>query len=121
MNTLKVTQVKKRNGRLQKLNINKIKGISHRKWNKLIKIINGNREYKKPIKTKRYFKVVTWNKGNSHFNSNSENFLAIKTELLHQNGDLIILSEAEFNPLDENHIKGEFPNSSSKSSQVTSN
>ena len=25
-----------------KLNINKIKKISHRKWNKLIKIINGN-------------------------------------------------------------------------------
>ena len=61
-------------------------------------------------KTKRYFKVVTWNKGNSHFNSNSDRFLAIKTELLHQNGNLVILSEAEFNPLDENHIKGEFPN-----------
>ena len=29
---------------------------------------------------------------------------------MHQNGDLVALSEAEFNPLDVNHIKGEFPN-----------
>ena len=93
-----------------KININNIKKISHRKWNKLIKIINGNREYKKPVKTKRYFKVVTWNKGNSNFNSESDKFLAIKTEILNQNGDLVIISEAEFNPIDEGHIKGEFPN-----------
>ena len=46
----------------------------------------------------------------SNFNSDSEKFLAIKTEILNQNGDLIILSEAEFNPSDKNHIKGEFPN-----------
>ena len=55
-----------------KININNIKKISHRKWNKLIKIINGNQVYKKPIKTKRYFKIVTWNKGNSNFNSENE-------------------------------------------------
>ena len=61
-----------------KINIDNIKKISHRKWNKLIKIINGNREYKKPVKNKRYFKVVTWNKGNSNFNSESDKFLAIK-------------------------------------------
>ena len=73
-------------------------------------IINGNQEYKKPVKTKRYFKVVTWNKGNSNFNSESDKFLAIKTEMLNQNGDLVIISEAEFNPIDENHIRGEFPN-----------
>ena len=70
-------------------------------------IINGNQEYKKPVKTKRYFKVVTWNKGNSNFNSESDKFLAIKTEILNQNGDLFIISEAEFNPIDEDHIKGE--------------
>ena len=93
-----------------KINISNIKKISHRKWNKLIKIINGNHEYKKPVKTKRYFKVVTWNKGNSNFNSESDKFLAIKTEILNQNGDLVIISEAEFNPIDEDHIKGEFPN-----------
>ena len=61
-----------------KINISNIKKISHRKWNKPIKIINGNREYKKPVKTKRYFKVVTWNKGNSNFNSENDKFLAIK-------------------------------------------
>ena len=38
-----------------KINISKNKRISHRKWNKLIKIINGNI---KPVKTKRYFKIV---------------------------------------------------------------
>ena len=93
-----------------KMNISNIKQISHKKWNKLIKIINGNRVYKKPVKTKRHFKVVVWNKGNYNFNSDSDKFLAIKTEILNQNGDLIILSEAEFNPSDEDHIKGEFPN-----------
>ena len=41
-----------------RINISNIKRISHRKWNKLIKIINGNRDNKKPVKTKRYFKVV---------------------------------------------------------------
>ena len=61
-----------------------IKKISHRKWNKLIEIINGNREYKKPVKRKRYFKVVTWNKGNSNLNFDSDKFLAIKTEILNQ-------------------------------------
>ena len=84
-----------------KMNISNIKRISHRKWNKLINIIIHNREYKKPIKTKRYFRVVVWNKGNSNFNSDSDKFLAIKTE---------ILSEAEFNPSDKDHINGEFPN-----------
>ena len=29
---------------------------------------------------------------------------------MNQNGDLVIISEAEFNPIDENHIRGEFPN-----------
>ena len=76
-----------------KINISNIKKISHRKWNKLIKIINGNREYKMPVKTKRYFKVVTWNKGNSNCNSESDKFLAIKTEILNQNGDLVIILE----------------------------
>ena len=93
-----------------KMNISNIKQISHKKWNKLIKIINGNRVYKKPVKTKRYFDVVVWNKGNSNLYSDSDKFLAIKTEILNQNGDLIILSEAEFNPSDKDHIKGEFPN-----------
>ena len=93
-----------------RINISNIKRISHRKWNKLIKIVNGNRDNKKPVKTKRYFKVVISNKGNSNFNSESEKFLAIKTEIFNQNGDLVILSEAEFNPVDEEHIKGEFPN-----------
>ena len=93
-----------------RMNISNIKRISHGKWNKLIKIINGNREYKKPVKTKRYFKIVIWNKGNSNLTSDSDKFLAISTEILHQNGDLVILSEAEFNPSDEDHIKGEFPN-----------
>ena len=91
------------------MNISNFKRISHRKWNQLIIIFNGNREYKKPVKTKRYFKVVIWNKGNSNFNSDSDIFLAIKTEILHPNGDLVILSEAEFNPSDED-VKGEFPN-----------
>ena len=76
----------------------------------LIKIINGNRFYKKPVKPKKHFKFVTWNKGNSHFNSDSERFLPIKTEILNQIGAIVVLSEAEFNPIDEDHIKGEFPN-----------
>ena len=75
-----------------RINISNIKRISHRKWNKLIKIINGNRDNKKPVKTKRCFKVVIWNKGNSNFNSESDKFLAIKTEILNQDGDLVILS-----------------------------
>ena len=29
---------------------------------------------------------------------------------MNQDGDLVIISEAEFNPIDEEHIKGEFPN-----------
>ena len=93
-----------------KINIHYIKKTSHKKWNKLIKIINGNRFYKKPVKQKRHFKFVTWNKGNSHLNSESEIFLSIQTEILNQNGDIVVLSEAEFNPKDKDHIKGEFPN-----------
>ena len=69
-----------------------------------------DRDNNKPIKTKRYFKVVIWNKGNSNFNSESDKFFAIKTEILNQDGDLVILSEAEFNPIDEEHIRGEFSN-----------
>ena len=57
--------------------------------------MNGNQDHKKPVKMKRYFKIVIWNKGNSNFNSESDKFLAIKTEILNQNGDLVILSEAE--------------------------
>ena len=77
-----------------KLYIQNLKKISHKKWNKLIKIINGNRFYKKPVKTKRHFKFVTWNKSNSHFNSESKRFLPIQTEILNQNGDIVVLSEA---------------------------
>ena len=36
-----------------KINNDNIKKISHKKWNKLIKIINGNRFYKEPAKTKK--------------------------------------------------------------------
>ena len=36
--------------------------------------------------------------------------MAINTEILNQIGDIIIISEAEFDPIDEDHIKGEFPN-----------
>ena len=76
----------------------------------LHKIMNGNRFYKEPVKTKKHFKFVMWNQGNSHFSSDSERFLPIKTEILNQNGDIVALFEAEFNCIDEDHIKGEFPN-----------
>ena len=83
-----------------RLNIMSIKKMSHRKWNKLMKIINGNRFYKKPVKMKKHFTFVTLNKGKSHFNSDSKRFLPIKTEIMNQNGDIVLLSEAEFNPID---------------------
>ena len=58
---------------------------------------------------KRCFKFVTWNKGDSHFRSDSEKFLPIKTEILNQDGDIMVLYEAEFNPADKEDIQGEFP------------
>ena len=70
-----------------------------------MKIINGNRFYKKPVKTKKHFKFVMWNKGNSHFTSDSDRFFPIKREILNQNGDTVVLSKAEFNPINEDHIK----------------
>ena len=83
-----------------RLNIMSNKKMSHRKLNKLMKIINGNRFYKKPVKMKKHFTFVTLNKGKSHFNSDSKRFLPIKTEIMNQNGDIVLLSEAEFNPID---------------------
>ena len=40
-----------------KIDIENIKKMSNRKWNKLIKIINCNKFYKKPVKTKKALQI----------------------------------------------------------------
>ena len=57
--------------------------MSHKKWNKLMKMIFGNHYHncKKPAKTKKRIIIATWNKGSSHFKSDNEKFLPIKTEI----------------------------------------
>ena len=82
--------------------------MSNKKWNKLIKIINGNRFFKKQTKPKKFFKVVTWNKGNYHFRSDNEKFLPVKTAIEDQSGDIIVFTEAKFSPKDESDILGQF-------------
>ena len=83
-----------------------MKHMRHKKWNKLIKMINSNQFHncKMPAKTKRNFKIVTWNEGSSHFKTDNDKFLSIKTEIKNKTGDIVILSEAECNPKDETYI-----------------
>ena len=89
-----------------------MKQMGLKTWNKLIKMINGSQYHNcnKPVKIKRHFKIVTWNKGSSNFRSDNEKFLPIKTEIENKTDEILILSEAEFHPKDEADILGQFPN-----------
>ena len=87
-----------------RVNIQILRKMSQRKWNKLIKMINGNRIFKKQTKPNKFFKVVTWNKGNSYFRSENEKFFPIKTAIEDQSGEIIVLPEAEFSPKNEPDI-----------------
>ena len=90
------------------MNIQNLKKIKHKKWNEFMKLINENRFFKKQTKPKKVFMVVMWNKGNSHFKSDNEKFLPIKTAIEDHSGNIIVLPEAKFTQKDETDILGQF-------------
>ena len=86
--------------------------ITRKRWNKIMKITNGNvtKSHEKGRKTKEklYHKVVVWNKQNSNHASDKEGFPVIQRAMLKHDSNLIILTEANFSDENFANVASEF-------------
>ena len=81
--------------------------MTHKQRNKLIKIINGNRN-KPRTKKQPHYKIALWNKASSFLSTKYEGFPIIKNSILTTNASIIALSEANILPENLKNIEGQF-------------
>ena len=89
--------------------------ITRKRWNKLMKIKNGNhlnsnkKDADKNNKTQKlYHKVVIWNKDSPTLAYDQTKFSIIQRAILKYEPNLIVLSEANISEENSNNVKGEF-------------
>ena len=98
------------------LYFNRDSHITRKRWNKLIKMKNGNctinnnqETYNKNDKnSKFYHKVVIWNKDSPHLASDQAKFSVIQRAILKHEPNLVVLSEANISEENLDNVKGEF-------------
>ena len=71
-------------------------------WNKVMKMVNGNR---KEMKVKKHLKLIQLNKGNSMIDKHKD---TIKYNIMELQADIITLSEADV-PITSNDMKINYP------------
>ena len=85
--------------------------ITRKRWNKLMKIKNGNQEPKSnnnKQKTILYHKVAIWNKESSHMASDQEKFPVIQRAILKYEPNLVVLTKANISDKNLSNVKSEF-------------
>ena len=89
--------------------------LTHKQWNKLMKIKNGNHvnrnnkgDERRDKTEKLYHKVVIWNKDSPTLAYDQAKFAVIQRAILKYEPNLIVLSEANISEENSNNVKGEF-------------
>ena len=86
--------------------------ISRKRWNKLMKITNGNQtkphNNNKKVKEKLYHKVVIWNKQSSYLASDNEGFPVFKRAILKHDPNLVIITEDNLSNAKLANVESEF-------------